>query len=157
MSSTPRVWNNENRERLFELVYQDFGPFNTKDYRYAGIAPKTLTKPVFDPIYEEMYQRMIADGEFANYGLKNPKSKGALQNQVAWATTHQDLSNSSDITRMQRKMRNRNRDAAYRSGWMTLHDIIELEKMEEYRKLSLSDSSMPIDDEDNIPVIPVFE
>lgn len=118
-----QVYNFTLRVKLFELMLSEFGRFSS--LWHPGGYPRGMSMKEVGEKYERVYERFV---KVSN--LKKPKSHKALWNQVAWATTDQDMFNSKtgqihSAFKMQRQLR----FAAYLAGFMSMSDIVRLEQV----------------------------
>jgi hypothetical protein len=108
-----------NLVQLFERITERFGAFDNSRLSQNPDVPIKELRAGFQCIYDEM----IAAGCYKG-SSRVPESPLALEQQMRWATTSQDVRRMS---KAQRKIQRRNRYAAYLGGFMTMNDIIMLE------------------------------
>lgn len=123
-----RVYNNTIRVRLYELLLDEIGPFDRNNWRItsADRSPTNYTTTQTIELYDQMYDRMVnKDRLFEKEEMTAPSPNEGLPKQVDWCTTTQDVHR---MNKGQLKMQRQNRLAAYEAGWMSMDDIVFLER-----------------------------
>lgn len=104
--------NRSVRVRLYELLLEHIGPFNRNDFTPSGGTEAVTASYDPDVMYERIRETLEKEERVS------PKA-ATLANEVAWCV---DTQRGSSLQRQ-------NRLAAYEAGWMTMDDILFLERM----------------------------
>lgn len=122
MSQSFTVWSDERLEWLFIEVKKHLGAFSRKTWNQAPTAKRGyhLSNKEVKGIYQVLFEDFKI--KFSSDGFKMPKSPDALKQQVSWATTTQ-----KSVDEYQCGIQRKNRLIAYKTGFMTMMDIMYLE------------------------------
>lgn len=117
------VYTQQNLVKVFAELCNSVGKYNSGTW--LGTMPQ-LPSNIEDCNKEEIYQTILALTD-KYFQKRKPKSWRSLAMQVGICLSIQSL---EDLEQATVETRGRNRMAAYTAGFLTMSDILHLEKME---------------------------
>ena len=126
-----QVYTHASRVALYRSLIEKVGIFNLNKWHKAADKPLACpaTPSGFNTQAEEaLYQEIYDEITPKHFNGRLPKSAKALMQQVRWCMSIQPTENNN-----QRRLKTRNRLAAYEAGFMLMSDIVKLEAEEQTR------------------------
>lgn len=121
-----QVYQTHTQSLIYRSIIEHFGQFDRESWTPGSWYPKGTSAKDVESFYTNLFEKVRKHND--KHNLRRPKSWKAICNQVAWATSAQ-----FDVNLTHEGIRRDNRNAAYLAGFMSMDDILWLEREAERR------------------------